>query len=784
MPYGTIKVDTITFTAGGVDTSVSISGLVQNPTFTGNITSTGTISGNIIRGGTTVSGATVTGTAGQFGTLTGNTAGFTTVTGTTVTGTTATFVTVSGTTVTGTTAQFTAITGGTAGFTTVTGTTVTGTTANFVTVSGTTVTGSFGNFTSITGATVAITSGVFASGTAAAPSITFTGDVDTGVFASAANQVSFTTSGTERLRIDGTGQIEAVSLGTEAAPVFSFTTDPNTGIYSPGADQVAISTGGSGKLFVNNAGEVDVSSANARLYVTTTGTNTAIATFRNASYYYNINLDGTSGALTFYNGTERLRIDSSGRVGIGTSSPDTSLHVNSGAASRAGNFVSTDATAYSPTSYSANHRLLMRGGNATGAYNGISFTNASNCEGFIGFVQNASGYGDFVVQSYAGSYGEKLRVTSAGNVGIGTTGPSTILHAAGTVTAGASGVSNGAFDIKRSSDGLSVAGIDIDTGTSSARLSTAYSYLAFRTENTERARFDQGRLLVGTSTARTNFSNSTDDPQLQIESANGFGWASIRNSNTTGGAYVYIAKSRGTGNVIVQNNDIIGGLNFEGNDGSEFVTAAQIRTEVDGTPGANDMPGRLVFSVTQDGSASPTERLRIRNNGSSNFFASNDTVATHTSASAGTSFVNFAGYHSATNTTDGTVNFLVYSNGNVVNTNNSYGSLSDVKLKENIVDAGSQWDDLKALQVRNYNFKEATGQPTHTQIGLVAQEVELVSPGLVSESPDRDEEGNDLGTVTKSVNYSVLYMKAVKALQEAMERIETLEAKVAALESA
>jgi hypothetical protein len=116
---------------------------------------------------------------------------------------------------------------------------------------------------------------------------------------------------------------------------------------------------------------------------------------------------------------------------------------------------------------------------------------------------------------------------------------------------------------------------------------------------------------------------------------------------------------------------------------------------------------------------------------------------------------------------------IVYGNGNIVNTNNSYGSLSDIKLKENIVDANSQWDDLKALQVRNYNFKE--GQ-THTQIGLVAQEVELVSPGLVTESPDRDEDGNDLGTVTKSVNYSVLYMKAVKALQEAMTRIETLEA--------
>jgi hypothetical protein len=127
--------------------------------------------------------------------------------------------------------------------------------------------------------------------------------------------------------------------------------------------------------------------------------------------------------------------------------------------------------------------------------------------------------------------------------------------------------------------------------------------------------------------------------------------------------------------------------------------------------------------------------------------------------------------------------FLVYNNGNVFNTNNSYGALSDIKLKENIVDASSQWDDIKALQVRKYNFKEETGHQTHTQIGLVAQELELVSPGLVTEAFDRDEEGNELETTTKSINYSVLYMKAVKALQEAMERIEALEARIAALEA-
>ena len=128
----------------------------------------------------------------------------------------------------------------------------------------------------------------------------------------------------------------------------------------------------------------------------------------------------------------------------------------------------------------------------------------------------------------------------------------------------------------------------------------------------------------------------------------------------------------------------------------------------------------------------------------------------------------------------GTRSLAITTNGNIYNTNNSYNAISDASLKENIVDASSQWQDIKDIRVRNYNFIE--GQ-THTQIGVVAQEVETVSPGLVSELPDRDDEGNILETVTKSVNYSVLYMKAIKALQEAMDRIETLETKVAALEA-
>jgi hypothetical protein len=165
--------------------------------------------------------------------------------------------------------------------------------------------------------------------------------------------------------------------------------------------------------------------------------------------------------------------------------------------------------------------------------------------------------------------------------------------------------------------------------------------------------------------------------------------------------------------------------------------------------------------------------MRIESTGRTGTYASAaDGFQVSSNAAAGTTYANFVGRFDGGAPFGGTISVTIWNNGNIQNTNNSYTAISDIKLKENIVNANSQWDDIKALQVRNYNLKE--GQ-THRQIGLIAQEVEPISPGLVYESPDRDPEGNDLGTVTKSVNYSVLYMKAVKALQEAMDRIEVLE---------
>jgi hypothetical protein len=76
---------------------------------------------------------------------------------------------------------------------------------------------------------------------------------------------------------------------------------------------------------------------------------------------------------------------------------------------------------------------------------------------------------------------------------------------------------------------------------------------------------------------------------------------------------IFQRKIRGTS--VVQANDQLGDLIFQGYDGATYRTAAIVRAAVDGTPGASDMPGRLAFLTTPDGAASPTERMRIDSNG-------------------------------------------------------------------------------------------------------------------------------------------------------------------------
>ena len=112
--------------------------------------------------------------------------------------------------------------------------------------------------------------------------------------------------------------------------------------------------------------------------------------------------------------------------------------------------------------------------------------------------------------------------------------------------------------------------------------------------------------------------------------------------------------------------------------------------------------------------------------------------------------------------TDNANRLLIAGNGDVTNVNNSYGAISDAKMKENVTDATPKLEKLNQVRVVNFNM---IGD-TQKQIGVIAQELEQVFPGMVEETIDRDKDGNDLGTTTKSVKYSVFVPMLIKSIQE------------------
>jgi hypothetical protein len=178
-----------------------------------------------------------------------------------------------------------------------------------------------------------------------------------------------------------------------------------------------------------------------------------------------------------------------------------------------------------------------------------------------------------------------------------------------------------------------------------------------------------------------------------------------------------------------------------------------------------------------------TERARIRATGEIAAISAGDFgLRQAITAGAGTTFGIFVGARSGTagNPVSGTDTFIVWSNGNVVNTNNSYGAISDAKLKENITDATPKLEKLNQVRIVNFNMKGETQK----QLGVIAQELEQIFPGMVDESPDRDKHGNDLGTTTKQVKYSVFVPMLIKAIQELKAELDTVKAELATLKGA
>ena len=392
-----------------------------------------------------------------------------------------------------------------------------------------------------------------------------------------------------------------------------------------------------------------------------------------------VNLD----YMTFGSGgTERMRIDSSGNVGIGNT-PVSKLDVEGEVRVNA----------------SADHLKLVN--SATTARFDIAFEGGSGA--------------DALTFTRAG-VGERMRIDSSGNVGIGVLSPTEKLHISGNALVGgevesvASGTTTG---FKWGQD-------------------TSTHYWKWAEFNNQTASLQE---------------NSTASGSSRIAIAAG-GNVGIGTASPTG----LLTLGTGTFSAAAANTSAL-----------YTSTTAGLVAVADGLL-LVDRAGADVFKVDSSGNllVGTTSQINSTKTGIS---------ASSTTNCLGLQNANNNNYFITALNSSSTEVFRVAGDGDVVNTNNSYGALSDERLKSNIVDASSQIDDIMAVQVRSYTLNE-TGD---RHIGVVAQELEASGmSGLVK----TDDEG------IKSVKYSVLYMKAIKALQEAVTRIETLEAEVAALKGA
>jgi hypothetical protein len=267
-------------------------------------------------------------------------------------------------------------------------------------------------------------------------------------------------------------------------------------------------------------------------------------------------------------------------------------------------------------------------------------------------------------------------------------------------------------------------------------------------------------------------------------------------------------------NTLVASGDRMGVITFNGNDGTNFEEGARIEAQVDGTPGANDMPGRLVFSTTADGASSPTERMRIDNAGHVTIYKdasnlarlhlngpstrleysdSSGNLTFYTNSSPRVQVVYTGGFvpvtdNSQTLGTSGQRWTAVYAVNGTIQT-------SDLREKTDVATSSLGADFIKQLRPVSYKFKVGENVITKDEDG----ETDIVTPrpgerthwGFVAQEVKEvvDAAGVDFGgwilTVkddpdsTQGLRYDQFIAPLTKALQEALEKIETLEGMVA-----
>ena len=493
--------------------------------------------------------------------------------------------------------------------------------------------------------------------------------------------------------------------------------------------------------------------------------------------------DGVNSSIQVLdNGSEVFTIENGGNVGIGTSSPSQMLHIN-------------------------------------GAVPTILFTDGTN--GDLGFLGDAADFltsGDTDADAFGirsegeirlgtGGNNTRMLINSSGNVGIGqaaSEGVESLLH-----VRGASAGSN--LDVIRidndAGNTSTEAGILFETGQlSMARISAmnegsdlgALRFWTSGSSNTpsERMRIDSsGKVGIGTSSpdgllhAHTatagSVTASTDADELIVENSAHGGISILVPDDQTSCLYFGQASSNRTARVDYDGNANIMHVGTTKASGQLQLQSAN------GTTGVTlDASSRVGI-----GTSSPTSPFMVSAEGVDGAGLGRF----QSTASSGTPEGINVYYPSVAPDNDGwsflhqdssATRFVVRNDGDVENHDNDYGATSDERIKDNITDAKSQWDDIKALRVRNFQRKDDIDQygadKAMVQIGVIAQEVEPISSGLIEEKRPSDYEKDVLkidGDV-KVMKYSVLYMKAIKCLQEAMEKIETLETKVEALENA
>jgi hypothetical protein len=445
----------------------------------------------------------------------------------------------------------------------------------------------------------------------------------------AANEVGVATASTERMRIDSSGRLlvntatalSNVYVGASAnAPIFQV--EGNTG--SSAALSITRRTGASATLFIQRgATGTPVSNGNPLGRIVFNGSDGT--DYRNASSIYGEvdNVPGAAdmpGRLVFATSslgsatpTERMRIDSSGFVSLaadtntGFSNPSAdNLAVTTGGSERArvddgGRLLigTSSALANVYVGPAALAPSLQIEGNI-GSRSALSITRQTGAAANIVLQRGVTGTpvvtGDPVGQVvFNGFDGTNFRNTAS------------IISAV---------------------DG--VAGIDVMPG----RLAFATTPDGAATP-AERMRIDRsGRLLVGTTTALDNVYviGTAVSPAVQVEGNTG-GSASLSITRQTGAA-ANLFLQRGVAGTPVVANDILGQFVFNGFDGASFRNAAAMNVVVDGTPGLDDMPGRLVLATTPAGATLPVERMRIKSTGVINF-ASCPTYADDAAAGTG-----------------------------------------------------------------------------------------------------------------------------------------------------